>query len=148
MYGRLITCSDIDIWSQQLSGLLIFLFSHQGIIFFPSPFAFLTPCFFFFFFFATSKLSFTPSLLLLVYCHGQFLVLSCQLDCLSSSGQPSSPWLLFFCQEGCYICALYPWMLREYLSNWQLVWLLVATWHGEWYGECLHLQLWAFKKLI
>lgn len=50
---------------------------------------------------------------------------------------------LMFCREGYYICEFVPRILKEYLSNWQLVWLLIATWHGEWNPTAL--QRWAFR---
>lgn len=83
----------------------------------------------------------------LVSCRGQFLVLFCQLDCLPSSGWPSSPWFLF-CQGGRCICALYPRMLRESTCQTDRqgdFWLPLDMENGTF--KSLHSQPWAFKKL-
>lgn len=95
---------------RRLSELLIFSFIHirKFVLF-----AYLTPCCMsrsFFFFFLNSQQEqacFLPSPGSLVSCQGQFLVLSCQLDCLPSSGWLSSPWFPL-CQGRRCMCALYP----------------------------------------
>lgn len=69
---------------------------------------------------------------LLSYCCGHFPVFFpawfCSLWWLALISRPHC-----FCQVGCYICALYLWTLKEYLSDWQFRWLLVGTWQRDWH---------------
>lgn len=113
------------------------------------PFAYLTPCCIssslvcvhvcmwvhvccwqgWFFSYSMSKLSFTLSWLsgfLLWPISRPFLP-----ACLPSSGWSSSLGFFFFVRENILHVHFIPECWRAYLSNWQMGWLLVATWHGE-----------------